>query len=396
MNRRIDAIDIFRALTMLLMVFVNDLWTLHGIPGWLEHTEAAEDGMGLADTVFPAFLFIVGLSIPFALKTRLQKGDRPAALLRHLVLRALALIVMGFFMVNNGRLSDSIAPAWHTVRELAMVLAFFLIWNRYRSPRLGKLPVWVLQAAGSAILLTLALTFRSSTPGTPSHMIPSWWGILGIIGWSYLSGSLFTLAAHYTNGSPAPAFRLGSVILGWLLLLGMNILEFVPSSPFPHNLLMVSASHHSLVMAGVVASTLLMRLNHKPLLLSALLTVLALAELSFGFAIRPFHGISKIYATPAWTAICTGISTAVFVLLYLIADAGKYTRWAAFIRPAGVAALTCYLVPDLLYPWLWPLEQLLPAAVLGGGVGLVKSALFALLTVWLTGWLVKGGVELKT
>ncbi len=195
MIRRIDSIDIFRALTMLLMVFVNDLWTLHGIPGWLEHTEAEADGMGLADTVFPAFLFIVGLSIPFALNTRLQKGDRPAALLRHIFLRALALIVMGFFMVNNGRLSDSVAPAWHTVRELAMVLAFFLIWNRYPSGRPGKLPVWVLQAAGTAILLTLALTFRSDSPDSP-WMIPSWWGILGIIGWSYLLVSLLTLFAY--------------------------------------------------------------------------------------------------------------------------------------------------------------------------------------------------------
>ena len=32
MNNRISSIDIFRALTMLLMIFVNDLWTLHDIP----------------------------------------------------------------------------------------------------------------------------------------------------------------------------------------------------------------------------------------------------------------------------------------------------------------------------------------------------------------------------
>ena len=74
LSQRLASIDVFRALTMLLMIFVNDLGTLTNIPLWLEHTRAEEDGMGLADTVFPAFLFIVGLSIPFAIGNRWAKG----------------------------------------------------------------------------------------------------------------------------------------------------------------------------------------------------------------------------------------------------------------------------------------------------------------------------------
>ena len=53
---RIAAIDIFRAGTMFLMIVVNDLWTLQGVPQWLEHAKASEDRMGLADWVFPGFL----------------------------------------------------------------------------------------------------------------------------------------------------------------------------------------------------------------------------------------------------------------------------------------------------------------------------------------------------
>ena len=41
---RFHSIDILRALTMLLMIFVNDLWTLTDIPGWLEHKAANVDG----------------------------------------------------------------------------------------------------------------------------------------------------------------------------------------------------------------------------------------------------------------------------------------------------------------------------------------------------------------
>src|SRR5258706_13788122 len=71
---RIVSIDILRALTMLLMIFVNDLGSLHNIPGWLEHVKRGVDGIGLADVVFPAFLFIVGLSLPFAIDNRRKKG----------------------------------------------------------------------------------------------------------------------------------------------------------------------------------------------------------------------------------------------------------------------------------------------------------------------------------
>ena len=66
---RIGSIDVFRALTMLLMIFVNDLWSLKDIPEWLEHTAADVDGMGLADVVFPhsylllAFQFLLQFPI---------------------------------------------------------------------------------------------------------------------------------------------------------------------------------------------------------------------------------------------------------------------------------------------------------------------------------------------
>jgi len=85
---------------MLLMIYVNDLWSLHDIPGWLEHASADEDKLGLADVVFPAFLFIVGLSIPFAIDARIKKGNSKKKIFLHILQRTAALVIMGFFMVN--------------------------------------------------------------------------------------------------------------------------------------------------------------------------------------------------------------------------------------------------------------------------------------------------------
>ena len=76
-SRRNGAIDMFRGLTMFLMVFVNDFWTVEGVPHFLEHTETLEDGMGLADIVFPMFLFAMGMSIPYA-SPRESRVKRPS------------------------------------------------------------------------------------------------------------------------------------------------------------------------------------------------------------------------------------------------------------------------------------------------------------------------------
>ena len=64
-SRRLASIDVLRAITMLLMIFVNDLELDERVPRWLEHAKEGEDRLGLADTVFPAFLFIVGIFFVF-------------------------------------------------------------------------------------------------------------------------------------------------------------------------------------------------------------------------------------------------------------------------------------------------------------------------------------------
>src|ERR1700744_2956279 len=99
-SRRLAFIDAFRALTMLLMIFVNALELLEKVPRWLEHAAEGEDRLGLADTVFPAFLFIVGLSIPFAIRQWESKGASKTAMLGRILNRSFALLVMGIYAVN--------------------------------------------------------------------------------------------------------------------------------------------------------------------------------------------------------------------------------------------------------------------------------------------------------
>ena len=84
-GRRNGAIDMFRGLTMFLMVLVNDFWTVEGVPHFLEHAETLEDAMGLADIVFPMFLFAMGMSIPYAVERRFAKGIPGEKTLGHIL-----------------------------------------------------------------------------------------------------------------------------------------------------------------------------------------------------------------------------------------------------------------------------------------------------------------------
>jgi len=384
---RVKSIDIFRALTMLLMIFVNDLWTLNNIPGWLEHKAADEDGLGLADVVFPAFMFIVGLSLPYAIRARIDRGDPPVKIIWHIIERALALIIMGLFMVNLENMDGTHLMIGRFTWEILMALAFILIWNNYRGKVFGFIPEYAMKLAGFALLIFLAAIYTGRSHEGVVWMKTYWWGILGLIGWAYLLNALI-----YYVLRDRPVW----IGLACLILYMLNVNEFV--SPFHYNLqIVVGASNHASVMSGLLVSVILIKLKGKNRLKNVvpILAGLSIIFLLFGFLTRPEWGISKIHGTPSWTAICAGISTISFIILYILADRMDITRWANIISPAGKSTLTCYLVPYFVYPLLAMIGFSLPAFLVTGLVGLLKSLIFSLLIIIITGGLNRLHISLK-
>src|SRR6202000_3389790 len=124
-KKRLESIDVFRAINMFFMIFVNDLSGVSHVPKWIDHVKRNEDSMHFADTIFPLFLFIAGLSIPLAIGRRINKGDSFISIAGYIVLRSAALIIMGFFHVNMEDYSKQalLSYGWF---ELLLTLAFFL------------------------------------------------------------------------------------------------------------------------------------------------------------------------------------------------------------------------------------------------------------------------------
>jgi heparan-alpha-glucosaminide N-acetyltransferase len=389
---RLDSIDVFRAVTMFLMIFVNDLWSLEDVPKWLEHSKGAEDAMGLSDVVFPGFLFIVGLSIPFAIANRRKKGDSNALIVRHIAGRTFALLLMGIFIVNYENIADGAMVVNKYVWEIGMVIAFFLIWNVYPSNPEKKGLYTALKTAGYLLLAGLAVIYKGGDATNPSWMETHWYGILGLIGWSYLLGAL----TYLLTGD-----RLTWAIVGWLFFVLFNLASFSGMLDFldpvkKHVWIVGSGSMPAFVMGGVVASVIYRNgrnaVNNTFLII---LIVLGVVCLAYGFGTRPFWGISKIRATPAWVGICTGISLVAFAFLFWLVDLQKIKNWANVIKPAGTATLTCYLIPYIWYAVITLAGISLPMYLRTGLVGLVKSACFSLLVILLTGAINRIGIKLK-
>ncbi|HEY1025934.1 MAG TPA: DUF5009 domain-containing protein [Sphingobacteriaceae bacterium] len=385
-SSRLTSIDAFRAVTLMLMIWVNDFWTLKGIPEWLGHAEAAEDRMGFSDVIFPAFLFIVGLSVPIAVRNRLQKGDTLGTLSKHILWRSLALLSMGFFHVNMGNYSGEVfsKPVW----MILVTVSFFLIWLDYPKERKYTL---VLQIAGVALLIILAAVYEGRSAEGTVWMQPKWWGILGLIGWSYLIVAFVFLLSDGKLIAQWLAFALflffnSATQLGWLDGLS-GIKEYI--------WIIGDGSMPAMVMAGVITTLYYINSNGRYSRFLIFTAVFAVAMIAFGFATRPWFEISKIRATPSWVTICIGISVVCFAALAYITDVKGKKAWYNLIKPAGVSTLTCFLLPYIHSAILLMVAYRLPVELRTGVIGLSKSFVFALLIIGVVGMMQKWRIRLK-
>ena len=342
-STRVVSIDIFRGITMAVMIFVNDLASVHGLSKWTYHMPAKVDAMTYVDMVFPAFLFIVGMALPIAVKQRLKRNPSLASLWMHIVLRAIALLVLGLILANaerGDRARMHIAPELWALLGLAGAI---LLWNVYSG--LGSRMVLLLRSAGAVLIIFMFAIFRRSTPGGERWINFSYPEILGLIGLTYFAVCLLYI--------PTRRWRIAPVL--WLIaLVAYNVASVARWLPFAHLPMYVwpfgNGAMPTLVMAGVVTSSIFLG-DHRwttPWQKIQLALLMSLVCFIVGWMLAPF-GISKIRATPTWALWSVAASCALFTALYWVCDVRKFTRWAWLVRPAGSNTLLTYLVPDIYY-----------------------------------------------
>ena len=348
MNTRVLSIDIMRGLTLFLMLFVNDLYE-PGVPQWLVHTKGDFDGMGLADWVFPGFLFMVGMSIPYAVKSRRNKGETDLQLLCHIVLRTLSLLLIGILMLNSGRLNPELTGINRLLWAFLMYVSVFLVWNQYAKTEQYKTVFLILKIIGIVGLGYLIYIFKAGDSENIQWLEKGWWGILGLIGWGY-----FTAAIGYLLVKD----RIAPAILLWLFFVGINILSQLGMLGFLRSInpilgVITAGNVPSIVLSGLVIGMVVKTYIAQPKKLFITILCLGFFALVSGFVLRHWFVISKIWGTPSWAMVCNGVSMIVFALLYYIVDVWKKVKWAVPFDVAGKNSLTTYLAPDLIYFVSW-------------------------------------------
>lgn len=346
------AIDMLRALTMVLMIFVNDLWTIKGVPHWMLHSETYEDFMGLSDVVFPSFLFAMGMSIPYAIENRFRKGLSAESTLWHIISRSFALIMMGVFTMNTSSGLENAAAA-RACYLMAMTAGFFLVWNDYPAAagRGRKALYAVLKVLGVALLFWLAVCYRR-----PAGRVfaPGWWGILGIIGWNYLLCAVIYLLCRD---------RLRLLVPIWAIFVAVCAVSTVtrtgePFFNFPkpnlfdtfRDILHIdNGGLPILVLGGMILSVLSVRHSSEWTAAKRVCMALSAASLlsAAGFVSHRWFIISKNLATLPWVFWVSAMCVMLYTALHLLADKGV-VRWFGLIRPAGTATLTVYSIPYFL------------------------------------------------
>jgi hypothetical protein len=344
-SNRIASIDIMRGFTLVLMLFVNDLY-MPGVYAWLGHMKADFDGMGLADWVFPGFMFMVGMSVPYSVGNRIAKGDSKSALLKHILVRTISLLIIGVLMSNSRNVNGEFTGISKSLWSLIMYTGVFLIWNNYRSDR-NRYLIAGLRLLGVLMILPMVYIFRS---GETSGFRFNSWGILGTIGWGYFISALVYMWIR-DNISKTLVFLI--FFLGLNILSKLQMLDFLsPVKPVLGTI--INGSAPFIVLSGMFITLIIKNYARENAGRTVvIIAIIGIVSIFAGFLLRRWFIISKIQSTPTWGLICNGISMMLFALLFWIIDIRKKVTWSLALKPAGANSLTVYLVPDMFYYIIW-------------------------------------------
>jgi heparan-alpha-glucosaminide N-acetyltransferase len=373
---RLRSVDVLRALVIFVMVVVNNVGEAPGVPWWTQHLTAEVDGYSLADMVLPWFLFLVGVSLPLSLSRYVDSNQRLRALGRVLP-RAAGLLLLGLIFVNTERFDAAAtgfsSKLWLT---LSVAAATALLWQPYPEATIGRRRRLVLgiKLGAAALLLAMLLTYRGNREdGGSAWLVPSWWGILGIIGWAYLVAALAYLAAR---GQLA-------VLVG---LLGLAVAVAIGTARGRAGLLLpfdslfgvheFFGSMTAMVLAGAVAGLLLTAPGPRrwwPLVL------LGAGLWSAGWFLRPLHGYHKLGSSESWALVGAGQGTLMLALAHLLFDKLLVNqRWVGAVAMAGQSALLAYLLSEWLHPATGLIGlDLTPGYEKGGWIAMGNAAVVA-------------------
>jgi predicted acyltransferase len=309
-GQRLESVDALRGFNMFWIIGGAELFSalvkaLHA--DWLHPVDmnltshAPWVGFRFHDMIFPLFLFIIGVTTPFALARRREKGASRGELVKHVLLRMLILFALG--LVYNRALQ---LPGWEHVRimgvlqRLALASALATLLYLFLDLR-GQI------AAGVGLLVVYFLAMRFlPVPGHPLGSMDETGNFA-----NYVDRLIFLPGQLYKDyGDPEGLFSTIPAIV--TALLGLFAGQWLQTSKSKEEKV------RGLLIAGVIA-------------------------IALGYAWSPFFPVIKKIWTSSYVLVAGGWSALILAAFYWIIDIRGWKRWAYFFLVIGLNPITIYV-----------------------------------------------------
>ncbi len=301
---RLASLDAFRGLTIALMILVNSPGDPGSVYSPLSHV--VWNGWTFADTVFPSFLFIVGVSLVFSIAKQAEKGMSNSAFILRLLRRTIILFALGLFIniFPTFYLSEIRIPG---VLQRIAVCYFLASLIVLKAGLRGRI-LWLVGLLASYWLMMRFIPVPGVGAGVlePGKNFAAWVDSLFLSGhmWSYYDGEWDPEGIVSTI--PALATTLFGVLTGqWLR----------------------SYSPERRKVAGMACAGL----------------VLLIA----GYMLDRWLPINKSIWTSTFSIFMAGVALVCLAFFYWLIDIADFSRWAKPLIILGLNPIAVYVLSEV-------------------------------------------------
>ena len=317
-KERLYSLDTLRGFDMFWIMggaYILEKFSIYTEWGWAEKLSGQFEhvewiGFHFFDLIFPLFMFIAGVAIPYALKSKQEKGVPKNELYKKIFKRMVILFLLG--LAYNGIFENGFAnPRFPSVLAQIGISYFFAALISINTNSINTRIYWVLGILATVSILQLFVSIDGYGGGnfTMEYNINSW------------------VDQHFLPGDKLHDVYLDA--LGYIC----------------------TFSAIAVTLLGSVAGTLLRsnKYTEKQKVLTlltggAVLIVLALI-------IAPVYPIIKKMWTASFDLLTAGLSSVLLGLFYYIIDVKKKRGWIFFFQVIGLNSITIYLAVRMFSFW---------------------------------------------
>lgn len=343
---------------------------------WFDHV--AWVGCSTWDLIQPAFMFMVGVALPYSWSRRISDGDPGRRIIGHGVMRAAILVLISVFLAS-GSGGWTRWEFFNVLGQIGLGYPFlFLLVNRKLRVQIG---------AVAAILIGYWLLFALYPVAGTGYDYAG----LGITA-DQLSGGVlqegfFAHWSKYTN--VAAAFDV------WFLNLFPRQTPFV-FNPGGYTTLNFVPSLATMIFGLMAGETLRSGLTNGEKLRRLLIAGLVLTVIgaTMGMTICPI--VKRIW-TPSWAIFSGGLVVLLLAGFYWLVDMVGWKRWTFPLVVVGMNSIAIYMMSQLMRPWIGGrLRTHLGAGLFSGTYEPIINDCLVLLIFWLIClWMYRRRIFLK-